>query len=181
MALLRFPFQQLRRQSTLFSLFPKTFGQPQFQVDQRALRKEYRQLQQQEHPDLTKNDTQSSLLNRAYTTLKQPLTRAQYLLELQGIDLSDESNTQQFAQPDVLFEVLDIHESLESVQEEEELVQFKKENDERMALSIAALEKLFKEGQWEAAAKEAVKLKYWVNIDGVMRNWEGGKPMNLVH
>ncbi|ODV75802.1 J-type chaperone JAC1 [Cyberlindnera jadinii NRRL Y-1542] len=166
---------QVRSVSNLFEVFPSTFSKPQFVVNERKLRKEYRQLQQQQHPDLTKNedDTQSSLLNKAYTTLKSPLTRAQYLLKLQGVDLSDETDSQKYSQPDVLFQVLDIHEALESVDKEEELGAFKRENDERIRQSVAQLEELFGSGDYEQAARETVKLKYWVNVDNAIKNWDG--------
>lgn len=70
------------------------FGlQPSVDIDLSELALRYRQLQQAVHPDrfLRECDRsqrlaeqQASLVNTAYQVLKQPLSRAQYLLELAG-------------------------------------------------------------------------------------------------
>ena len=61
----------------------------------------YRQLQQEFHPDryASAGTTEkrlavqtASMINQAYDTLKSPLKRAQYLLELKEIDASQESH-----------------------------------------------------------------------------------------
>jgi molecular chaperone HscB len=113
-------------------------------------------------------------LNKAYITLKSPLTRAQYLLELHGIDLTNETGTQEYTDQATLFDVLDIHESLESIDDEEELTKYKQENDERIKESVKKLEELFGSEQWDQAARECIKLKYWMNIDNAVKNWDGG-------
>ena len=70
-----------------------------FQIDTAALAEKYRALQQAVHPDRFASGTdqerrlsmqQSTLINEAYRTLKQPLARARYLLSLHGMDLSAE-------------------------------------------------------------------------------------------
>ncbi len=65
-----------------------------FDIDADALGKKYRSLQQEVHPDrFAASDAQAQRvsvqstahLNEAYETLKDPLTRGFYLLELKGI------------------------------------------------------------------------------------------------
>src|SRR5690606_10742494 len=76
----------------------------QFELDLAQLSASYQQLQQLTHPDkfATASDQQRLLsvqknaqLNDAYQALKSPLLRAEYLLELKGIDLKHETSTMQ--------------------------------------------------------------------------------------
>lgn len=82
-----------------FSLFglPKTFRLNLSELDSR-----YRDVQAQVHPDRFANAAEAerrlsmqwaTRANEAYMTLKKPLARARYLLELAGHDLQAESNT----------------------------------------------------------------------------------------
>ena len=72
-----------------------------WQVDSSQLQSRYLKLQQEFHPDrfASRSDTEkrlavqtASLINQAYDTLKSPLKRAQYLLELNKIDASQDSH-----------------------------------------------------------------------------------------
>ena len=72
-----------------------------WQVDRSSLDASSRQLQQVFHPDryASQGDVErrlavqtASLINQAYETLKSPLKRAQYLLELKKIDASQDSH-----------------------------------------------------------------------------------------
>ena len=79
------------------------FGLPvAFNIDTGRLDQAYRQLQARIHPDRYATGTDSERLrslqaatetNEAYQTLKDPLSRARYLLHLNGIDTQEESNT----------------------------------------------------------------------------------------
>ena len=73
-----------------------------FAVDMAALDAAYRDVQGQVHPDRFVNATDAekrvamqwaTRANEAYQTLKNPQKRAQYLCELNGVDLNTESNT----------------------------------------------------------------------------------------
>jgi molecular chaperone HscB len=73
-----------------------------FDIDMAALDAAYREVQGRVHPDRFVNagDTErrvamqwATRANEAYQTLKNPLKRARYLVELNGIDLQTESNT----------------------------------------------------------------------------------------
>lgn len=74
----------------------------QFEVDFNLLDKHYRQLQNEVHPDrfvtAPSNERMQSMqiatqANEAYQTLKNTTARARYLLQLQGIETLEESNT----------------------------------------------------------------------------------------
>ena len=79
------------------------FGIPEgFEVDVPALEAHYRELQREVHPDRFASASQAeqrasmqlaTRVNEAYQVLKSPLMRAEYLLQLQGIDPEFETNT----------------------------------------------------------------------------------------
>lgn len=175
-----------------YDLFPRTFpdGPPPnspFSPDLRQLRKEFLQLQAKAHPDLAPADKKiqaealSSRINDAYKTLQDPLRRAQYLLSLRGIDVEDESAKLDGLDNELLMEVMEAREAVDDVRDEEELVGLRKENDGRIAASVERLDGEFAKGDWEAAAQEAVSLRYWVNIDESIRGWESGKGGGAIH
>ncbi|MEH6434074.1 Fe-S protein assembly co-chaperone HscB [Massilia sp. DD77] len=73
-----------------------------FAVDMDALDAAYREVQGRVHPDrfVNASDTEKRVAmqwatraNEAYQTLRNPQKRAQYLCELNGVDLQTESNT----------------------------------------------------------------------------------------
>ncbi|MBI2311072.1 MAG: Fe-S protein assembly co-chaperone HscB [Betaproteobacteria bacterium] len=83
--------------------FFELFGlQPRFQIDLAKLEQSYRDIQSRVHPDrfahLSQAERRVSMqwatrANEAYQTLKRPLTRARYLLLLQGVHTQEETNT----------------------------------------------------------------------------------------
>lgn len=93
-----------------------------FELDGAALTRRYRELQQALHPDRFATSPQAerrwsvqaaSRVNDAYTTLRSPLSRAVYLLSLQGVDIDEETDTRM--DPMFLMEQMELRESLESV------------------------------------------------------------------
>ncbi|PYV95481.1 MAG: Fe-S protein assembly co-chaperone HscB, partial [Acidobacteria bacterium] len=79
------------------------FGLPRkLNVDVPALQREFYELSRKLHPDLygrtSKQEQewsleQSSLLNDAYRTLKDPIKRTEYLLRLEGVELEEQSKS----------------------------------------------------------------------------------------
>ena len=75
---------------------------PAFAIDGARLEQAFRDLQAQVHPDrfahATETEKRLSMqwathINEAYQTLKNPITRARYLLSLHGVDTAEETNT----------------------------------------------------------------------------------------
>ncbi|KAI4651565.1 uncharacterized protein J4E79_009045 [Alternaria viburni] len=176
---------------THYSFFPNSLpsGPPPegpFAIDLSALKKEFLQLQARAHPDLhpqadkKRAEALSSRINEAYKTLQNPLLRAQYLLSLRGIEVA-EDETAKVEDPELLMEVLDARESIEEAESEEDLVEMRERNEERIAESTEIIDKAFKRDDIEAAKSEAVKLRYWVNIKESIENWEKGVPVVLQH
>jgi molecular chaperone HscB len=124
------------------------FGLPeQFEIDTQSLELNFRKIQSASHPDrfvsATTNERLQSMqmattANEAYSTLKNPATRAKYLLELQGINAIADTNT---AMPmDFLMQQMAWREQLE---------------DAKAAKDIPALEQLMTELHVESKSIQA--------------------------
>ncbi|KAI1347391.1 Co-chaperone Hsc20 [Xylaria sp. FL0043] len=186
---------------THYDFFPETLpaGPPPqgpFEIDVRALRREFLALQSGAHPDLhphhmkARAQATSARINEAYKTLSHPLSRAQYVLSLQGMDVAGDE-TAKVEDPELLMLVLETRECIEEAAEEGDLVELREENEERIEASVKRLGELFavagqkggKEGEdaLREARDETVRLRYWVNVRESIDNWEKGKPIVLEH
>jgi molecular chaperone HscB len=160
---------------TFFSLPPK------LHLDTSALEKAFYTLSRKLHPDrfaskpLAEQEAalaQSSQLNDAYRTLKDPILRTQYLLTLEGIELEEQSKAateaartsgtqkKQIVPPELLEEVFELNMQLAEMRaankmgEDEpelrrDLMTAKDAFDEKMVETQAELEALWSE--WDAA------------------------------
>jgi len=111
------------------------FGLPyKLNLDTAALEREFYALSRHLHPDVNAIHTpeeqewslqQSSSLNDAYRTLKDPISRTEYLLRLQGVRLEEQSTSateesrrtgkakKQIVPPDLLEQVFELNMQLE--------------------------------------------------------------------
>ncbi len=111
------------------------FGLPRkLHIDVAAMEREFYLLSRKLHPDLFARATsreqewsteKTSQLNDAYRTLKDPIARTQYLLELEGVKLEEQSRNatdsarqsgtekKQVVPPDLLEEVFELNMQLE--------------------------------------------------------------------
>ena len=98
-----------------------------FFVDDKALIKAYQEQVTRFHPDNFATKSQSeqlqalqntSLVNSAYTTLKTPLNRASYLLNLEDVNPFDEKDTNMDA--NFLISQIELREQLENIKEQQD-------------------------------------------------------------
>lgn len=190
-----------------YALFPKTLahGPPPegpFDIDTRALHREFLQLQAASHPDYhhhaaaassddpsassarRKAEALSSHINNAYKTLSHPLSRAQYILSARyGLDLAADEASALTGPTDneLLLQVLDARETIEEASCEEDLDEIRAENDERIQQTLAALAEAFANEDVQAALRATVRLRYWENIKNTIHDWEPDKPVVLQH
>jgi len=119
------------------------FGLPRkLNLDAAALEREFYELSRRLHPDVNVLSDpreqewsleQTSLLNDAYRTLKDPIKRTEYLLRLEGVELEEQSKSatekaratgqikQQVVPPDLLEEVFDLNMQLEDLRAQKKL------------------------------------------------------------
>ncbi len=161
------------------------FGLPRkLNVDVAALEHEFYELSRKLHPDLNARADpreqewsleQSSQLNDAYRTLKDPIRRTEYLLHLEGVQLEEQSKAateqarasgeikKQVVPPDLLEEVFDLNMQLE------ELRMHKKMGEDDPALiEEVGRQKLELEEKYEALLNELKE--YWNEWDKVEAN-----------
>ncbi|WP_237067375.1 Fe-S protein assembly co-chaperone HscB [Microbulbifer guangxiensis] len=107
-------------QQTYFDIFGL---KPAYDVDRAALSQRYRELQREFHPDkyAAKSSREQMLamqyaarINEAHTTLRDPVARAGYLLELAGVEVSPEQTT---ADAEFLMQQMMLREQLEEVRD----------------------------------------------------------------
>jgi len=99
------------------------FGLPiSFEVDQQQLAERYRALQRTVHPDRFANASAqerrisvqlAAQINEALQTLKSPIQRARYLLELRGIVFDEQRDTA--IDPMFLMEQMELREALADI------------------------------------------------------------------
>lgn len=98
-----------------------------YDVDQEALTQRYREMQGMIHPDRFVNATEkerrvsvqmTALSNEAYQTLKSPLKRARYLLQLRGADIDDAVTNKDIA---FLTEQIELRERLDEVRHSDDI------------------------------------------------------------
>lgn len=189
-----------------YTLFSSTFpnGPPPhtpFDIPLRPLRSEFLALQGQSHPDKfppgapkQRAEALSALLNEAYRTLVDPLSRAQYLLRLQhGIDVTAEDSAsadKQTLDTEMLMAVMEVQERIEELAEDTEDVkeaeavieEMKKENLERVRENVKILGECVDRGDVEAMRRECVRLRFWYSVGEGLREWEPGvREIRLIH
>jgi molecular chaperone HscB len=93
-------------------------------IDVQDLDRRLRSLSRQFHPDYYCNATpaerlasleRSSYLNDAYRTLREPATRVEYLLEIEGVALKRRAGTSNGVAPALLEEVFEMNEQLDAL------------------------------------------------------------------
>jgi molecular chaperone HscB len=137
-------------------------------VDAAALERGYREIQSRIHPDRFaasgEAERRASMqwttrVNEAYRTLKSPVQRAKYLLEMNGVDVAFETNTQMPAE--FLVRQLELREALAEAQGAAALDRLRDEVlDEKRALERQVEELIDARHDLAAAAGEVRKLMF---------------------
>src|SRR6202035_2149309 len=165
---------------------------PKLDLEVKILEKDFYDLSRRLHPDLNaRADSQeqewsleqSSLLNDAYRTLKDPIKRTEYLLHLEGVELEEQSKTatekarstgeikKQIVPPDLLEEVFELNMQLE------ELRMHKKMGEDDPALiEEIGRQKLDLEEKQDALLHELED--HWKMWDGKIQREQNGQPVS---
>lgn len=152
-----------------------------FDVDTTDLSNKYKELQKLLHPDkhTLKSETekqlaeeQSSLVNKAYTTLIKPLNRALYMLERAGQPLEEENSS---VDQEFLVEIMEINEEIAEADSTEALKPIDNVNKKRLDENIKSLSTAFKNGDITMAKNLVIRLKYFTNIDEKIKEIHRGQ------
>ena len=155
---------------------------PKLNVDVAALEKSFYELSRRLHPDLNARAgsqeqewslEQSSLLNDAYRTLRDPIKRTEYLLHLEGVALEEQSKSateqaratgeikKQIVPPDLLEEVFELNMQLEELRMNKKMGE-----DDPALIAEIGKQKLSLEAKHEALLQELQT--YWKTWDSLV-------------
>jgi len=161
-------------------------------IDVATLEKDFYELSRKLHPDLNARAgsqeqewslQQSSLLNDAYRTLKDPIGRTRYLLQLEGVELEEQSKTateqarasgtvkKQIVPPDLLEEVFELNMQLEELR-----AQKKMGEDDPGLIEEIGRQKLELDEKQEALLNELQE--QWKMWDGMLQREQNGQPVS---
>ena len=174
-----------------YSIFRQTLpqGPPPsgpFPIPPRALRSEYLQLQQRLHPDLKNHNNRhnhhhnpphspahtsplpanvdSSTISKAYSTLLDPLLRAEYILATQS-PTSYDPETASSPSPQLLSEVLELREEIEEVAGHKgEISRMITEIQGRIESEAESVGISLERGEWEEAKQGVGRWRYWASM-----------------
>ncbi len=147
------------------------FGMPvQHSLAEDQLAARYQDLQRQFHPDKFASRPaaeqlaalqQSATINQAWQTLRNPLSRAEYILSLHGYDLASEQHT--VRDTAFLMEQLELRETLDNIETAKDDARLSGFSDEVNAMIAARSQQMVNEldnQAWEAAADTVRKLRF---------------------
>ncbi|KLN62712.1 MULTISPECIES: co-chaperone HscB [Vibrio] len=148
------------------------FGLPsQFKLDGSLLASQFRELQKQFHPDnfatASERDRlmavqKAAEINDAFQVLKNPISRAEYILSENGVEIRGEQQTMQ--DPMFLMEQMELREELEdissSAEAEDALFDFESKVSKMFKQQLTATEQDLNHTDWQQAADRVRKLKF---------------------
>ncbi len=171
--------------STHFELF----GLPQrFDVDRSLLDSRFRELQKTVHADRYASASdqerrismqQATRINEGYETLKDPLRRGRYLLELGGYEFNDQQHTT--SDPEFLMEQMELREAIGAVRGSPDPLDKLGRIMDRIAADFDALVAELKEcldtgtgGTQDQAADLLMKIQFFRKLDMETQELEAG-------
>lgn len=148
---------------------------PSFDLPLDDLAQHYRQLQNELHPDrfVRQGDAEKRLalqaavrLNEAWQTLKNPVSRARYLLQMQGVDTAEEQNTSMPAE--FLMAQMAWREAIEDAQSahnQAALEQIAQDLAQEQQDAIGALSQAFAAKDWAQAALLVRQCRFFERLE----------------
>ncbi|XP_038043512.1 iron-sulfur cluster co-chaperone protein HscB [Anas acuta] len=160
---------QRRFRSLQRALHPDRFGQrPPFPRNLEEASAHGLVVEDDEKKEQHYSEQHSSLVNKAYQTLLNPLSRGLYLLELNGVEPAQETDCD--ADSEFLTEIMEINEKLaeskneDSLEETETLIKVKREE---LTKEVTAA---FERDDLQEAKKLLAKMKYFANLEDKLKN-----------
>ncbi|KAF9568384.1 Co-chaperone Hsc20 [Agrocybe pediades] len=150
-----------------------------FIVDPKALKSHFQRAQAVCHPDSWASKspkytdlahTLSSRVNEAYRCLLDPLTRAEYILELNGLKMSE---TDQVDDMEFMAEIMEAREAIDDAEPTDKATihELQEQNQEHIRQTLKELEGLIGRHEWKEVKGAAIKLRYLRGIDRAIINW----------
>ncbi|KAL6851964.1 hypothetical protein ACP4OV_020149 [Aristida adscensionis] len=139
----------------------------EYDIKDTSLEGKYKDWQKKLHPDLvhTKSEKergfaaeQSALVIDAYRTLSRPLSRALYLLKLEGIHVDEEKT---ISDPELLMEMMEIREAVNDASDSQTLEQIKSQVKKKLETWSNYFDKAFDKRDFDRAVEATQRMRYY--------------------
>ncbi|XP_012234386.1 iron-sulfur cluster co-chaperone protein HscB [Linepithema humile] len=147
-----------------------------YNVVNEEIHRKYKELQKMLHPDKFGNKSEkerqisenlSSLINKAYSTLANPLKRGLYMLQLKGISIPEGTTN---LNPKFLMEIMERNEEIDNaVDDRDKILKLAKESKELLNTLTMQVADAFNKEDIETATKILIKMKYYNTIDNRLK------------
>ncbi|CAK9160852.1 unnamed protein product [Ilex paraguariensis] len=142
-----------------------------YEIEDENLEGKYKDWQKKLHPDLVHSKSkqereyaaeQSARVIDAYRTLTNPLSRAIYILKLEGVDVDEE---ERISDPDLLAEIMEIREAVEEAQETQALNQIQAQIQEKLTRWRKSFANAFQSRKYEEAQTSIRRMTYYIRAN----------------
>lgn len=148
------------------------FGlEKKYDIEDINLEGKYKGWQKKLHPDLVHSKSerereyaaeQSARVIDAYRTLSNPLSRAIYVLKLEGVDVDEE---QTVSDPEMLAEILEIREAVEEAADSQALNQIQTQAHEKLNHWADSFANAFRSKQYKEAQTSIQRMTYYKRVN----------------
>ncbi|KAF3442774.1 hypothetical protein FNV43_RR16691 [Rhamnella rubrinervis] len=131
------------------------------------LERKYKDWQKQLHPDMVHSKSEKERENAAeqsarvidgYRTLSNPLSRAIYILKLEGVNVDEEET---ISEPHLLAEIMEIREAVEEAADSQALNQIQSQMQEKLKHLSNLFAYAFRNRNFEEAVKAIQRMTYY--------------------
>ncbi|XP_010263086.1 PREDICTED: uncharacterized protein LOC104601455 [Nelumbo nucifera] len=147
------------------------FGlEKEYDVKVDNLESKYKDWQKKLHPDLVHSKSekereyaaeQSARVIDAYYTLSKPLSRATYMLKLEGVHVDEEKT---ISEPDFLAEIMEVREAVEEAEDSQALNQIQHQMQGKLESWFKSFANAFKNQEYEAAVTSIQRMTYYERV-----------------
>ncbi|KAM3189064.1 hypothetical protein ACQJBY_067793 [Aegilops geniculata] len=138
-----------------------------YDVKDTNLEGKYKDWQKKLHPDLVHSKSekerdfaagQSALVIEAYRTLSKPLSRALYLLQLEGIHVDEEKTIND---PELLMEMMEIRESVSEASDSQTLKKIQSQMRSKLETWSKSFQEAFDKRDFDGAVEATQRMRYY--------------------
>ncbi|KAA8516831.1 hypothetical protein F0562_017351 [Nyssa sinensis] len=142
-----------------------------YEIEDENLEGKYKNWQKKLHPDLVHSKSekereyaaeQSSRVIDAYRTLTNPLSRAIYILKLEGVDVDEE---QTVSEPELLAEIMEIREAVEEAAGSQVLNQIQAQMQDKLEQWSKSFANAFQSRKYEEALTSIQRMSYYKRVN----------------
>lgn len=144
---------------------------PGYDVSTNDLERKYKDWQKKLHPDLFQCNSeqekdnsaqQSAQVIKAYYVLRRPLSRAEYLLQLQGVHVDKEGTV---TDPELLMEIMEVRESVEDASNADTLKTLQSKIQTKLEECRTTFSTAYERHDFASAVSSVQKMSYYERVN----------------